>query len=65
MTSGIENKKERKGRKSLHSTLLKGLDDFAVGQRLVILQEKLVVPRDKLQVASNASYPKGVEADCG
>ena len=64
MTSANGNIEEGT-KENVHSTLLKGLDDFAVGQRLVILQEKLVVPRDKLQVASNAPYPKGVEADCG
>lgn len=46
----------------VHSTLLKGLSELALGERrrALVLEEQLVVPRDKFEVALYPPYPQGI-----
>jgi hypothetical protein len=49
--------------KGLHSTLLKSLGELSRRKCVLVLQKKLVVSRNKFQMAANASYPEVVDAN--
>jgi hypothetical protein len=47
----------------LHSTFLKSFGELVRRERVLTLQEKLIISRDKFQMAADASYPEVVDAN--